>query len=394
MQASLFDTANTAQKHQARNSLIISNKKQQPLNKQQQAFNRLVKRIEKLRLELEKTSASLDEKLKYYGKHIHSLEQELTMRRKEAVKLLFPFYSNRKLLLKPQKKTLKQFLSMQLKEIFSLDGNKPDAELAKIFEGVNGISYEDAATQEFEMVKDEMESVFESVGFYMDFKDFDKDMSPEEMIAKMKSLEEEFLKQQESLNSEKASRKKTVKQLEKEEKERQLEEARNKNISSIYKQLAKALHPDLEQDEHIKLEKEVLMKRLTVAYNNSDLHSMLSLEMDWIYKEEQHTDKLGTDKLAIYNQVLKEQVQDLEEQKFALMEHPRFQPLLRYSSLFGNRNINLPMEKKQLEEMLWTIKRSITNLKGNKALEEVENIIQVIDRSAWHDDFLKNMNWE
>jgi len=121
---------------------------------------------------------------------------------------------------------------------------------------------------------------------------------------------------------------------------------------------------------------------------------MLSLEMDWIYKEEQHTDKLGTDKLAIYNQVLKEQVQDLEEQKFALMEHPRFQPLLRYSSLFGNRNINLPMEKKQLEEMLWTIKRSITNLKGNKALEEVENIIQVIDRSAWHDDFLKNMNWE
>ena len=258
----------------------------------------------------------------------------------------------------------------------------------------SGISYEDAATQEFEMVKDEMESVFESVGFDMDFKDFDKDMSPEEMIAKMKSLEEEFLKQQESLNSEKASRKKTVKQLEKEEKERQLEEARNKNISSIYKQLAKALHPDLEQDEHIKLEKEVLMKRLTVAYNNSDLHSMLSLEMDWIYKEEQHTDKLGTDKLAIYNQVLKEQVQDLEEQKFALMEHPRFQPLLRYSSLFGNRNINLPMEKKQLEEMLWTIKRSITNLKGNKALEEVENIIQVIDRSAWHDDFLKNMNWE
>lgn len=395
MQTSLFNTNNTTQKQQSKNALIISSQKQQPLNKQQQAFNRLVKRIEKLRLELEKSSADLDEKLKYYAKNIHPLEQQLTIMRKEVAKLLFPFYTNKKLLIQPQKKTLKKFLSLQLKEIFAIDGNKPDAELGKIFETVNGVSYEDAATQEFEMAKDEMESMFESAGFDINLKDIEKDMTPEEMVAKMKSLEEEFLKQQENIASKKTARKKTVKQLEKEERERQLEEARNKNISSIYKQLAKALHPDLEQDEDIKLEKEALMKRLTVAYENNDLHSMLSLEMEWIHKEEQYADQLSNEKLAIYNQVLKEQVQDLEEQKYFLMQHPRFQPLLRYCNIFSSGKIfNLPTEKRQLEESVRTIKGSISNLKGKDALREVENIIYAFDDFNWQDDISEGIDWD
>jgi len=394
MQASLFETTIIDQKNQPQNGLIISSKTKQPLNKQQQTFNRLVKKIEKLRLELERTVDDLDGKLNYYGKNIHPLEKVLTENRKEAVKLLFPFYTDKKLLSKPQKKILKQFLSMQLEEIFSIDMNKPDEELEEIFQKINGISSEEAATGEFEKLKDEMESMFESAGFDINLKDLDKHMSPEELMAKMKNLENEFIKQQENISSNKALRKKTAKQLEKEEKERQLEEARNKNISSIYKQLAKALHPDLEQDEIIKLEKEALMKRLTVAYNNNDLHSMLSLEMEWIHKEELNTDKLSNEKLTIYNRVLKEQVQDLEEQKFKLMEHPRFQPLMRYTNFFSShRNINLPIEKRRIEETLASIKKSISNLKGKEALKEVKSIIQEIDSSNWHNDFLESMDF-
>src|SRR5665647_1420737 len=112
MQASLFETTIIDQKNQPQNGLIISSKTKQPLNKQQQTFNRLVKKIEKLRLELERTVDDLDGKLNYYGKNIHPLEKVLTENRKEAVKLLFPFYTDKKLLSKPQKKILKQFLSM------------------------------------------------------------------------------------------------------------------------------------------------------------------------------------------------------------------------------------------------------------------------------------------
>ncbi len=393
MQSSLFDTIVP----KAKNSLIISSKKQQPLNKQQQAFNRLVKKIEKLRMELEKTSANLDEKLNYYGKYIAPLEQQLTIRREEVTKLLFPFYSNKKLLLKPQKKTLKDFLSIQLKEIFANKNGKPDEELQKIFKAVYEVSYEEAAIREFEEIKDQMEGMFEGFGFDMDFSDFSKDMTAEEMMAKMKGLEDDFLKQEENRGSKKASRKKTDKQLQREERERQLEEARNKNISSIYKQLAQALHPDLDQDEDVKMEKEVLMKRLTVAYDKQDLHSMLSLEMEWIHKEEQNTDKLSNEKLAIYNQVLKEQVEDIEQQLFALTQHPRFHPLMRYNNgfPFGGISVNLQKEKRDLEDVLETLKRSIANLKGKEALREVRNIINIARVRTIKDGMVEEfMNWE
>jgi hypothetical protein len=393
MQTSLFDTNDTIKKASQSNGLVMKNHKQQPLNKQQQAFNRLVRKIEQLRTELQNASAAMDENLKYYGKHIHPLEQELTMMRKEVVKLLFNFYVKKGMLSNPQKKLLKRFLAMQLDEIFSVCGNQSDEELEAIFKKINGVSLEDAAIQEFEIMKNEMEGMFQEMGFSIDLEDLNKDMDPEEMIAKLKNLGEEFDKQRDDRSSQKSSRKKTAKQLEKEEKHRQMEEAKNRNIKNIYKQLAKALHPDLEQDEKIKMQKELLMKRLTVAYNNNDLHTILSLEMEWIHQEENNVAHLTNEKLSLYNQVLKEQVEELEEQKFELFNHPRFAPLLRYAPFNSRDNrINLPKEKKQMEEILRTIKVSIANLKGKEALKEVKSIIRVYDNSSWEPDFLQSFD--
>jgi hypothetical protein len=390
MQTSLFEKAQfeSDQEIQAKNSLIITSQKKQPLTKEQQSFNRLVKRIESLRLELEKTSASLDQKLDFYARHIHPVEQELTNCRKEVVKKVFSFYDNKKLLSKPEKKILKNFFTLQLNEILSFD-EKIDEELEKIFEKINGVSSEEAANLEFEIVKGEMEDMFESFGFDMDLEDLKKDMTTEEMMAKINSMEEELQKQEEIRNSKKSYRKKTAKQLQKEEKQKELEEARSKNISSIYRQLAKALHPDLEQDEMLKQEKEALMKRLTIAYNSRDLHSMLNLEMEWIHKEEQDIAKLSNDKLAIYNQVLKEQVQDLEQQKFALMQHPRYNPLRRYSGFsLMSIHVNLPLEKRKLEDAVRSIEESIAILKGKNALKEIKAIIDAFrNKHRQEDDF-------
>lgn len=372
MQTSLFDTTlYTTSKNPVQNTLIISSQRHQQLNKQQQAFNKLIKKIEKLRLELKETAANLDAKLEYYGKYIHPLEQVLITRRKEYVKLLFLFYSGKNVLMKQQKNILKELLLRQLEEVFAIDEHGPDEELAKIYKKVKGVSYEDAAISDFEVAKDELEAMFEDVGFDLNLEDF----NPEEIMDEMRRLQDDFLKQQENLNSKKASRKTTAKQLEKEKREQQLEEARNKNISSVYKQLAKALHPDLEQDENIKSEKEALMKQLTVAYNNNDLYSLLSLEMEWIHKEEQHTDKLSNEKLAIYNKVLREQVQELEQNKFSMMIDPRFQVLLRYAEFVGIEEVDLPHQKKHLEEVIRIMKERISQLKGNEALQAVRKII-------------------
>jgi len=385
MQTSLFDTIDATSKHQSVNSLIISSQKEKPLNRQQLSFNNLVKKIERLRSDLEKTSADLNQKLDYYAKHIHPLEQEVAASRKEVVKLVFPFYNNKKLLSKPEKKILRNFFAVQINEILSFN-EEIDDDLKKIFKIVNGISMEKAAEQDFELMKNEMQEMFESEGYGVDFKDFKKDMTQEELMEKLSSLQEEFLKQEQANTSKAQARKKTAKQIEKEKREAELEEARNKNISSIYRQLAKVLHPDLEQDENAKLEKEALMKRLTIAYNSGDLHSMLSLELEWIHKEEESFAEISMEKLAIYNQVLKEQVQDLEQQKFALLQHPRYYPLRRYSfRSLKNIDVNLPIEKSKLQETVGSINESIVVLKGKNALAEIKIIIQQF-KGHWRDE--------
>ncbi len=56
---------------------------------------------------------------------------------------------------------------------------------------------------------------------------------------------------------------------------------KKRNLKSLYKQLAKVLHPDLETDPESKLQKEEWMKRLTSAHALGDLRELLSIEFEW-----------------------------------------------------------------------------------------------------------------
>ncbi|MBC7867390.1 MAG: hypothetical protein H7X88_07640, partial [Gloeobacteraceae cyanobacterium ES-bin-316] len=54
-----------------------------------------------------------------------------------------------------------------------------------------------------------------------------------------------------------------------------IDEVEKKSISELYKELAKMIHPDLEQDEAVRHSKEQLMKELTAAKEKEDVHAML-----------------------------------------------------------------------------------------------------------------------
>ena len=120
------------------------------------------------------------------------------------------------------------------------------------------------------------------------------------------------------------SKPKSKKQLEKEEKVRQLEALKNQGIGSIYKRLVKELHPDLEQDPEKRTEKDLLMKRLTVAYENRDLIAMLALESTWLSGVEKNVDSVNDETLKIYNTLLQDQIDDLEEQLKLIPLDPRY----------------------------------------------------------------------
>ncbi|MEO6949476.1 MAG: hypothetical protein ABI123_07600 [Ginsengibacter sp.] len=384
MQRSLFEENQQPIK---KRELLISAKKTKRLNPEQNAFNRLIKKIEKLRSQIEKTSANLDEKLANYGKEIYPVEVELNTVRKELIRQIYPYFTKSKAIKGQKRQTLKRFLQSFLDKILFNESDSPEADIKEIYQEVFNMSYEQASAEEFEEMKEGWKDYFKREGFDANLDELKENMSQDEINAKLKEFFEKIGEQVENKTSQKSNQKKSEKQLEKENKEKQMAGVRNKNINSIYRQLAKVLHPDLEQDESLKLQKQVLMQRLTVAYKERDLHALLSLELEWIQKEENNIEELTNEKLVIYNQVLKDQIKDLEMQKNNLELHPRYSPLMRYCDNFGLRLINISAIQSELKSMINSMNASLKQLQGKGALKEVRHIINVFEISEMENEF-------
>jgi len=363
------------------NSLIITNQPKQTLSKQQQTFNRLVKKIEKLQADLEKTTYSLQQKLDFYLKHIYPLEQKEVILLKELVRCLYSFYRENHLFSRNDQAVLGEIISIQLHNIFQLEQTEPDDELKEIFKAVEKIDYDVAAAEGLDGMKQEMQSIFEDMGVDFNINDMDREMTEEEILKKVETLKNQF-RQQQAKSTE--TGKKTKKQLEKEANEKKLEEARAKSINSIYKQLVKIFHPDLEQDPDLRLQKEELMKKLTTSYKSGDLHTLLKLELQWIQKEGTNVDRLSDDKLALYNESLKEQADDLEAEISQILHHPRYQPLYQYAiSPEQIKYISVNDIRQQKRSWIKDMSQSLLVLRGNqnKALVEVREIIEAFKKN-------------
>ena len=128
-------------------------------------------------------------------------------------------------------------------------------------------------------------------------------MSEEEIAAAAARLAEGFQARAEQGGRRPGcERPKSARQLKREEKARQAEEMRKRSIASMYKQLARAVHPDLEQDAERRRQKETVMQELTAAYRNNDLHTLLRLELEWIRREEGDLDRMNDRREAGYLQ--------------------------------------------------------------------------------------------
>jgi len=103
---------------------------------------------------------------------------------------------------------------------------------------------------------------------------------------------------------------------------------------SLYKQLAKVLHPDLEIDSTLKAHKEEWMKRLTTAYSSGDLRELLSIELEWLGEESSNLAQASDEKRKIYCLVLKEQIQEVKAQTEQLVNGPEYFVLQRFAEPF------------------------------------------------------------
>lgn len=361
------------------NELTFVAPRGRPLNKAQHTFNRLIKRIEALRSKIESETRRLDDLLAYYGKHLYPRLQRQTELRKALARTLATFLDNKRLKGKKARFTLCDLIADQLDAIVAEDGCLSDDDLRVLFQRVTGEHFEEVAREEFEKARQEMESTFNEFGIDIDLSDMKPGMSDEALAAKaaeMKTrLQEEIEKQQQSFTP--PPRGKTARQLEREKREKLAGELRKKTVATMYKQLARVLHPDLELDPERRRQKERLMQELTVAYSNNDMHTLLRLEMEWIQREEGEIERLTEEKLAVYNQTLKEQVQGLEQELRELPCDPRYQPIAVFEGPFrASIRDDGPAEAYRLDQANASIEASIRDLRSSNGLEILRAILR------------------
>lgn len=363
-------------------TLIIQNNPTHKLSKQQQAFNRNIKKVESLQRDVVTYTRQLEDIMTYYVKQVMPISEKKRAVEKTLLSLFNDFLLRPKFLRPREKKILKNIMRNILNPFLNSNFQEPDADIKKFFQAVYGRSYEEVKAEEFEGLKMDMKTMFDNMGVEMDMDPFKHNMSEEDMARYVHEMKEKMRMQVKDarLNSTEATKHESKRQL----KERLAEEARNKSISSIYKTLAKTLHPDLERDESKRGAKEELMKQVTAAYQNKDLHTLLKLELNVLHNEEQHTDKLSNEKIIAYNDLLREQIEELQTQISMLPEHPKYQLLLQFvnypEELF---HLNLRNKIIELKDDTASMRESLHALQsGNE--KEIEKVLRTILKQAYH----------
>ncbi len=351
-------------------TLVIQNQPAQKLSAPQQAFNRNIKKVENLQRDIVRFGQRLDNTLAYYAKEVLPVIETKRAMEKSLLSLFFSFLQKPKFLRPAQKRTMKTLMQNIMNDFLNYHNNEPDAETKKIFKVIFGSSYEAAKEEAFEEVKMEMNDMFDQMGVDMNMDFLKSNMTEEEMARHTHRMREEMFAKAEEARQRATSNKGETKR---EIKERLAKEAQDKSISTIYKSLAKTLHPDLEQDESKKGEKEELMKRVTAAYQKKDLHTLLKIELEVLYSEERNIDKLSNEKIKIYNELLREQIEELQMQIDMLPQHPRYVPLLQFvytpDELF---HLELRDKVKEIKRNAEGMKRSLSVLQGDEKEAEIE----------------------
>lgn len=323
-----------------------------PLTETQKEFNRLVKQLQTARERGQKMRAKLDKQIEVVNREIIPLLSECM---KEEIIHLIAIHEGRKniKISKRRQELLEQYLIDQCPTPDDVESYVPAdlidnlcrmrrelfSELEELEEFEAG---EEDGTQDPASVEDlirEAKEYAAAQGIDLDLSDLPTHIHPIELVHIInerldEAMMESFFKRafdKIPAHKNRKKRKPTKKQLERQRLEREAEEAKSRNLKSLYKQLAKALHPDLEQDPTAKAHREDWMKRLTSAYSSGNLHEMLLIEMEWLGEEAVNLAHAAEEKLKVYCHVLKEQVAEMRRNNRHIPYEPQYHRLQEIS---------------------------------------------------------------
>ena len=274
------------------------------LTKLQKQFNNSIQKIDFLKSKIGYVKKEIDQIQVKITSEILPLEKKLIeVQVKEIIYLDALF--QQKIFKKRDNDTLSEMIFERTTEFIS---RTESPELEDIFTRHNdGISFEEANEEASKKASETLKESFSSI-FGMKFDD-DADLSDPEKFQEY--IDQQVAADEAEHEARKANKKKTAKQIEKEEKQRQEAKNLNKTSRQIYMELVKAFHPDREKDELEKERKTLLMHRITEANEKDDLFELLRLRLELLGTDFVHS---NDESLKYYVKLLKQQVAELEQE--------------------------------------------------------------------------------
>lgn len=333
-----------------------------------------------MRQQFESRRRQLDADLVFHAEHLAPRLAEVTSRRRQFACALQPFLKDKRLKA-ADRQVVGDLLGEHLSEI-PIGHGPEDEDLRAIFEQLHGEDYASVADAQMEEARGELEGLFSEMGFDVDLSGIREDMTEEELAAKMAELFAGVQRQAQAAHAGRARAATTKRELREQARRAQLDEARRNSVGTVYRRLAKALHPDLEPDPRQRERKSRIMQEVTSAHAANDLHALLRLELAWMQTEEHDITRLTDEKLRAYNQLLKEQVRELEGALHMLPAHPRYEPLTVVADgPFGFGGLmDVRAEAARLDALRLAFDQVLELLAAPDALDHVRQIVR--SRSA------------
>ncbi len=274
----------------------------QPLSKDQKAFNSLIKKIEAKRKVLADWESVLPQVHQEFAKSMLPLRERALTQHIQLVEA-FDAACELKGLTKTERTKLSLLITDLARDVLE---NLPHDGLKALYNkhSQSDFDAEEAAEQQ------DMKAMFE--GMFGVALDDDADLSSQEAFAE--HVAEKLFAQQEAATVRAAKRKKTAKQLAREQEKAEEETKLSQTIREVYRKLASALHPDREPDPEERARKTQLMQRANTAYKAGKLLQLLELQLELEHIDQAHLAGLSEARLKHYLKILKGQLKELEEE--------------------------------------------------------------------------------
>ncbi|MEY4925671.1 MAG: hypothetical protein RI894_107, partial [Bacteroidota bacterium] len=334
----------------AENFVITTTKSAAEQTKAQKAFYTHLKKIDKLKAELVLAQETISYFAKKKGELLIPAEQALADMRANWLRLLFRWRDNPALSL-DLVQTITQTIVQEGYELINVFNYN---DLIPMYDECAAVDYETEAADAEAAQKQNLKEMLESMGI-----EVEGEVSEENIFEHIATAQEKLKELTEAEAERKANRKKTAKQQKKAEEMAVQKAIETKSVREIYMKLAKEFHPDTEPEETERLRKTEVMQRITGAYEANDLPGLLRLQLEYEQISLDKLDELADTKLVAYNNVLKGQIKQLEQEKQTCamqltMQNPELPPYMQ----FTQPSIVDSYMKKQVREMQAT-KRQI-----------------------------------